>query len=459
VPIEMYDIIDENIIGSRRFDTSYLNQWIETMRDANRLSNSILLNLSNVVGEVDFGDFLRLEILKLNTPSVYRTLYNGSKIFLKPELIRDDVIYTLTTSDDDPTKPRLEKFIHADKLQFPYSIEQIVALMDLVQRLFPFKPTDVFKASSHLSIVYLNKFERYFAYCLAHGNLSEIVFSNARKLGAKEIYKVLEKSVDDGFDNEVRERLFSITYFENQEDFELIIGSFFYLSNYRLSKNPQVRISLSLDIKKLLERLDNSGGQVRKYYDTDYEAKFRSFILRLFESAKAPYYFESYVLKKILEDTVGHYGLERYEFENIVVGYLKDYIEGNGFDRDALMLYDCCHRINEINNGGGSFTRTRKMLDSANSILRNYADLHLESFLIGIISYDPARENLYAVNKLASSIFKDWNEFELFLNRKRGKQGYEFVKEFFDFFIKFKSTKFRNYVPFEFKVITIKKNS
>lgn len=94
---EYHETIDNAILGLYNQKPLFLDEWLESMRDVTRLSNSLILNLSNLLGEVDFVDLLRLELLRLKYPSVYQILHSKTSEFLTTKgetkqkiVLRDD---------------------------------------------------------------------------------------------------------------------------------------------------------------------------------------------------------------------------------------------------------------------------------------------------------------------------------------------------------------------------------
>jgi len=82
-------------------------------------------------------------------------------------------------------------------------------------------------ARLHLSVVHPSKFNRYFAYDLLDGNLSEIAFSNGRLLPQKEFNELIEKWVREGYEIDLSERFGRIKSFDNRKDFERVIRAIF----------------------------------------------------------------------------------------------------------------------------------------------------------------------------------------------------------------------------------------
>ena len=73
--IEDYSELHKIIINATQIDG-----WLDNMRDVTRLANAVLLNYSKLHEEVDFYDFLKIEVLRLKYPSVYTFNSNLKKM-------------------------------------------------------------------------------------------------------------------------------------------------------------------------------------------------------------------------------------------------------------------------------------------------------------------------------------------------------------------------------------------
>ena len=148
----------------------------------------------------------------------------------------------------------------------------------------------------HLSVVYPSKFNRYFAYNLLEGSLSEIEFSKARALSSEEFNKKITEWVKQNLEFELKSRFAEIKSFDNREDFEKVINAIFHLANQKtLIPNMFSRQLVGYDGKDLYDKLNNYENRlaVRYYSDLNEAEGLKQFVLNLFKNAKSPFSFEA----------------------------------------------------------------------------------------------------------------------------------------------------------------------
>ena len=175
--------INDQIIGTTTATPVYLNNWIENMRDVTRLANALTLNLYNLLGEVVFEDFMRLELLRLKYPSVYELLFNRTNEFLQSSEKGNNIHrYQLKSIDnksesneDKNTKTRLEFYLKENHERLSVPKNEIRRIMSLLENIFEGTYSYSYFHRSNLSVIYPSKFNRYFAYTLLEGNLSELL--------------------------------------------------------------------------------------------------------------------------------------------------------------------------------------------------------------------------------------------------------------------------------------------
>jgi predicted KAP-like P-loop ATPase len=73
-----------------------LKSLLNNMRDVVLLSNSLSLNIDKLLDEVDFHDFIKLELLRLKFPSVYKSLSINYTKYLKNE---NNTYYPITSDE------------------------------------------------------------------------------------------------------------------------------------------------------------------------------------------------------------------------------------------------------------------------------------------------------------------------------------------------------------------------
>jgi len=115
------------------------------MRDVTRLTNSLLLNLNKLIGEVELFDFLRLELLRLKYPSVYILLFTRTEEFLESTKGNNHE-YTLqlkSLGDKKDINPefnfcnsQLEMFIHQNFNSLSVPINEVTKIIHLIDNIF-----------------------------------------------------------------------------------------------------------------------------------------------------------------------------------------------------------------------------------------------------------------------------------------------------------------------------------
>jgi hypothetical protein len=465
-PAQFHSIIEREIIGTASTVPTYLNEWLETMRDVTRLTNSVLLNLNMLIGEVDLFDFLRLELLRLKYPSVYELLFKRTDEFLETSS-RNDIDFTYQLKSDRDTTQNsgnqkkhsylIEDYLHRYYEDLSVPVSEVEKIIELIGNIF--KVGNAFGSSrSHLSVVHPSKFNRYFAYDLLEGNLSELDFSSGRLLSQEDFNSLITRWVEDGFEYELQDRFKRIRSFDNREDFEKVIRAIFHLANQKTrNQNFITRDLVGYEGRDLLNKLNNYDDSIeRKFYSgLGGKEKYQLFLRSLFVDAKSPFIFESEVASLINNDLSDNFGLPKEEFERILVNYFRVYCaEQERLDKDTWRLFHNCRRTNRQELGGGRFTSINEIIPAAKDIMRSVILKDFDNFLLAMIDSEIFEKKTFAVSQFVLAMYGSWAEFkELLIQIDEGKWIY--LKEFIEFFNKFESKNFTIYVPFDFKTIPI----
>jgi hypothetical protein len=466
-PEQFHSNIEREIIGTASTVPTYLNEWLETMRDVTRLTNSLLLNLNKLIGEVEFFDFLRLELLRLKYPSVYELLFKRTDEFLMTSKRNDtEFTYQLKSvernaghNSDSSQKYSyvIEEHLHEYKADLSVPDNEVEKIIELVGNIFK-SGNDFGSTRSHLSVIHPSKFNRYFAYDLLEGNLSEIDFSNGRLLSQEEFNSLITRWVDNGFEYELQDRFSRIKSFDNKEDFEKVIHAIFHLANQR-TKNTKIttRDLVGYEGRDLLSKLNNYDSNIeRKFYSGEGgKEQYQLFVRSLFARSNSPYIFEAEVASHINNDFSDDFGLPKEEFEKILVNYFRTYCdETETLDKNTWRLFHSCRRTNRQDVGGGRFTRTDEILPEAKEIMRSVILKNFDKFLLAIINPEILKQKSFAVSDFIIAMYGSWTAFKELLTQM-DEEKWTYLKEFKEFFQKFEAHNFSIYVPFEFKVIPI----
>lgn len=462
-----HEDIDIALSGNSLVRSVDILAWVESMRDVTRFANSIKLNLTPLLGDVEIKDFIQLEILRLRYPLIYEMLFRQKSLFLqvdKEEGVKNRK-YVLRRGKDIPQyikqndTSKNEKYIrlyletYHESLQIPKSeVEQIV---DMIETIFPdslghYRPTDNF-----LSVVYLDNFDRYFAYNLLEGNLSNTEFKAALDYDLDGLKKQIDAWLERGLGNEVQKSFMQISEFKSKEMFEKIILAIFYLSN------KQSEISslgyLGYDGKDLMEKMADYYGKVADFYGDNGKAQLHDFVEKVLLNADSPYRYESqfvaYVNNKMLDDTM--FILSQDELKAIALYYLQQYCEAAvKIDLTAFNLFWRTEQTEFISVGGNSYRKHTQYPQEAKEIMKALIAKDLNEFIESIIEPESLHQKTFAISSTASLLYDSWELFKEHLNRE-DEDRWTYLKEFKEFFQIFEKNRFEKYVDFDFKVIPV----
>ncbi|MBL0742628.1 KAP family P-loop NTPase fold protein [Chryseolinea lacunae] len=240
-PQQYHESIDNEILGTFSMRPTYLDDWLETMRDVTRLTNSLVLNLGRLAGETEFGDFLRIELLRLKYPAAHELLFTRTTEFLETsQRSNDKFTYQLKnlSGENKKSNPKftncnseLELFLLKNHSTLSIPKRDIGKILEMIGNVFDKAQSYSLNSRSHLSIIHPSKFDRYFAYSLPEGNLSEVQFGSARVSSQEDFNSQITGWVQKGYEYELQERFTRIKSFDNRQDFEKIIRAIFHLAN------------------------------------------------------------------------------------------------------------------------------------------------------------------------------------------------------------------------------------
>jgi len=464
LPHELHKEIDNNISNANTIHgtPNILDEWLDNMRDVTRLSNSLLLNINTLISEVDFNDFVRIELIRLKYPSAYELLHQEFESFFSTTGSQSGGNYLKLRDIDENQKSKYEQlsiykkyhvYLHENCGELSIPQKEVHKIVKLVDRIFS---GDRYSSSpdrrSPLSIIHPSKFQRYFKYSLVQRELSYVEFDKVRMKSQDEFNKEISDWVDKGMVNEVEQRFYQIKTFDNKDDFEKIIRAIFYLANLLTNKKL---VLVYNDAQNLLNKIT---GYVSNYQENDDEKQeLKIFVQSLFQNALSPFTFESSVLRQVSE---GHnmpsFILNENEVKEMSINYLKKYLEDTPeLNRNTWHLYYQCYFTDwtDIYNPKGIVPDEAK-----NIMLELILGSELDNYLKEIIKSKSFEIGWYAVSKTKiEGLFDDWKSFEKILNEKN-EADYKYLQEFKDFYAKFADTDYKNYVEYEFKDIPLSRN-
>ena len=468
LPDELHKEIDKSIPNHSTIHATanILDEWLDNMRDVTRLSNSLLLNINTLISEVDFNDFIRVELIRLKYPSAYNLLHEKRGYFF--EDIREHggnylKLKEITTNSGEEKQLIFKNYLFENRKELSIPNKDISKIVELVDTIFgggiyrklPNHPLS--ERSSQLSIIHPSKFQRYFKYSLVQGELSYVEFDKVRMKSQDELNKKILGWLDNGMVNEVKQRFYQIKIFDNKDDFEKIIRAIFYLANLPTNHNSVIALQniIDYDIQDLLNKITVYVSNYQKNDEEKQEVKI--FVRSLFQSALSPFIFESSVLRQISEGhNMSRFILNENEVKEMSINYLKKYLtdtpELNG---NTWHLYHRCW-FTEWTLNGNTYNSKGMMPDEGKKIMFDLiTSSGLDNYLNDIIKSKSFEIGWYAVKETSiEEFFGDWKSFEKILNEK-DEADYKYLREFKDFYAKFAETGHSEYVEYEFKDIPV----
>jgi len=468
LPDELHREIDKSIpnFATIHATANILDEWLDNMRDVTRISNSLLLNIKTLISEVDFNDFIRVELIRLKYPSAYELLHQEYETFFITNRENGDNYLKLKDLDKSQKSEYEPKYIfkecHAylyhnyDELSIPH--KDVAKIVSLIDRIFDGdRYYNLSNKRSPLSIIYPSKFQRYFKYSLAQGELSYVEFDKARMKSQDEFNKKISNWIHKGMVNEVKQRFYQIKTFDNKDDFEKIIRAIFYLANLPTNHNSVIALQniIDYDTQDLLSKIT---GYISNYQENDDEKQeLKVFVRSLFQSGLPPFIFESSVLGQVSErHNMSRFILNENEVKEMSINYLKKYLtdtpELNG---NTWHLYHRCW-FTEWTLNGNAYNPKRMMPDEAKKIMFDLiTSSGLDNYLKDIIKSKSFEIGWYAVKETSiEEFFGDWKSFEKILNEK-DEADYKYLREFKDFYAKFAETGHSNYIEYKFNDIPV----
>jgi hypothetical protein len=453
--------IDQEIIGTTATIPSYLNIWLETIRDVTRLANSIVLNFTKLQGEVDFGEFLRLELLRIKYPSVHSLLFTMPSDFLELKSKNSSEKHRYVLSEvkiEDKLEKKLKIYLTSNYVSLsipPNSVEKIV---DYVSGIFN-KDSLLKFNDNFLSVAYPSKFNRYFTYSLLDDSLSEIQFAHAMSLNQNDFNNKITEWVNNKLEVELKNRFGEIKTFDTREDFEKIITAIFHLANQKTQK-PHFfsRDLVGYDGEDLYYKLYNSENKLSETYYSGSNEDLRTFILSLFQSAKRPYAFEADFIRFANNQYSKPFSLSKDDLKNLAIEYFRTYCETNEkLDNIVWSLFHDCKQTDWIEEGNGVSRKEENIPFEVKEIFKDFIiNKDLDGFIFSITEPAPFDNGKYAVSNIVVALYGSWQNFKSVLDQQVGK-NWKYLDEFLLFWNLFEKDGFTKYVDFKFKVIPPKK--
>lgn len=454
----------------RAFKTNlFHSDSLTTLRDATRFSNSFLIAYNYLKGEIVLTDLLNLEVLRLKYSSIYKLIFFQSEDFLTTKSIAGNkTVYNLRKKSDNNLNSNnndsenyellIRTYIEKNHEKLGVSESDIDKAIQLLYSLFPDSSNIFYRDESKLlSISNPSSFDRYSHYRLLDTNVSEIEFSKFRLKPIDEFQTKIEEWIKKGLRWELKTRFEEIKEFSDKTDFEKIIKAIFHLARV-----PQVKLFdndyTGFDFDNLYNKLSKS----EKYLDLHYYESvedYKNFIISIFEEAQSPFTFEIDFIYWIFNNFSISYDfiVPKEKIDDIRLNYFKTYLnEVEEVDNNVWNLYHSNDVFNVTPQGGGYSVEKIKKPEANETYIEFIKTKALNSFLVDIIDCEPFNKKTFALSSIIPKMFGSLEAFGKFLD-ELSENDYSYLKEFMEFFEKFKEKDYKTYVPFDFKIIPIKK--
>ena len=442
--------------------------WIDSMRDVNRLVNGLSVNIAKLTGEVEFADFIRLEILKYKFYSIYELfrICKGDFLMTGHDSSALKNYYTLSKEGAvNATDENLliKKYLLQNFEQLGIKEGDINVIILLLKQIFNVGNEISILRKSHLSIVFPSKYDRYFAFRLYEDDLSELEFSKARDQNFIGFKFMIDKWNDNGLVSAIRERIAEIKEYDDREDFEKIIRIMFYMGNvvYNQKSDSLTYFNYSMLLKDLYDKIGNYNNRiVNIYYNVENGLSiYKEFILSLFDNAISPFLFESSFIRYLNKEHTSWFFLTKDDLLEISMNYLINYSKGLWVIDDTFWkLFHYCKQTNWIDNGNNSSNIFEHYPEPAKKIFIDMAlNRDLDGFIISILKKEPFKDGLFKLSDFVLFLFESYEKLKSELTAINRES--EYLVEFLKFFDVYAAGNYENYVHFVFNTIPVEEIS
>ena len=390
-----------------------LDDWLENSRDVTRLCNSLMLNYPRVKEYVVFKEFLLIEVLRINYPSVYYDLYNRRKDFFEEKNNSGKFEF----KKDNEEKILLEKYLE-EKIEIENN-----NIFRFLNNIFYENVLDEsydHQSNHQDSIVRVKRFYIYFNYINFDKVLAYQEFNNAYDSSEEDFSKKIKEWVDNKLGIEVSERLGSINNFNTKYDLEKYARALILF--YHLFNN-----SKTLDYFTYIKKKKDL---IKQFYDDNSENMMQS----IFQPSNKK------DIKRKLNFIVSFGDFEILSFQNTFLILFETLIENSSkFNSSMSICVTIAKKLPEVK------------VDTINKIKEFILDKeHLQGFLLSTLC-ERCLKN-YSVshigNRYIGIFFPDLIEFEELLISLKEESKY--VEEYYKLYNKCKESNFKDKFDFPF---------
>lgn len=481
----------EKLLDPKQSFRPFKYSLLSNIRDINRFINSFLISYKRLGKEVNLHDLMNLVLLRVKYQGVYNLLQKKYESFL--ETMRSGTLgdggnylrFTMSENEQQSNnkKTKLEEYLNAHHSDLGIDKKQIDDVLIYVANIFPSGTLgDILQKESYDSLRSIADpiaIERYFHYHLLDSNLSEVEFSRYRQESEATFFEKIKEWIENGYTQDIINRFDRIEIYHNKEDYEKIIKAIFFLTSIPV---PNERGFINFAHKNLLSKLRYRS--VKVFYES--EDEFKVFVNGVFDTQVAPYLFVSEFTHSILSDisSVGAYPMSEVDKggslfiltkEELIEKkrkYFKQYAEETDkIDRNFFFLYHSCGYTKWVKSDSNRHYYPVEVQPTENGNVKEIfiacaerlSDCFLRSNKIIHSALDTlsvgSNEKLFRISQVVFDVWDGWDNFETFLSDVEAKntndeQKLKIIKEFKDFFKKFKEAHF-TYIKYDFKVIAI----
>lgn len=462
---EYHEVCENHIIGSAANMPVYLHDWLESMRDVTRLTNSFTLNFNKLAGEVDFNDFLKLELLRMKYPFVYSLLYSRKDEFLElTDQASNNPYYELKFGrvsngiGMDEFVFHIASYLKAHHQELSIPDEEINKIVSFLQGIFPGIKTRGFYQVSSLSITSPYKFDIYFAYRLLQGNLSEVEFSIARRLDQTNFNATISKWVEQKTEYQLQHRFKEIDTFVDREDYEKTIRAILHLARLKSLFPTKYSKLVGYEGSDLKKKLSDYNGRIsNELYGGGIEGrnKLHVFVKELFENAPFPYTYDADFIHFLYDEYTQAFPLTKIELKELLLSYLRIYCKQvSHFNDQILYLHSRCILVEWEPEDANVQDKVERIPEEANDIIKDFIlNKDLDGFLRHSIQFYN-NGNRFALGIYPSRIFGSRDKFKMVL-QAQDENRWKYLKEFKDFLSAFEAQGGSNFIEYKFSDIPI----
>lgn len=406
------------------YNTFIFREYIITIRDAIRFSNSFIFIYQRLQTEVNLIDLFNLEVLKFKYPGVFNLIFKYNSKYLTTDSqnskwgnnlsLKHSIIINDKGEESNNQKSKLEILLIDFPEKHGCSKSQVPQIISLIRNIFPYYD-EMKEDPENLSIVYLENFERYLQYRLLKNDLSQNAFNKALEGDLENFKEKIDLWRSNNLYVQVTGKFESIKTIISKQQFEVCLHAMFYF-NRKQSEPGESNVKIKND--KLYHFIESG----KDYYKNQ---NFNSLILKILKSAPNPYLFDiEFINYLILFDVIPFFKSKK-DAEDLQIFFFKEYLESiQNLDSYAWnMLYSIYGMSNN--------KQSQKINENIKSVFIKYIkEKFLIDFLNSSIKVDPWEKKKFALSGVIAKIFGSIDKFKDFLKAIKGDEFQPYINEF-----------------------------